>query len=188
MEIPQAAAKLSFEDYLAWEADQLEKHEFVRGETFAMAGAKRAHVFVCLNLASAFKTHLRGTPCRSYMADIKLRVEEADAAFYPDVMVSCDPRDHAADLYLSHPVLLVEVLSDNTAAFDRGDKFAYYRKLPSLKEYAVVDIAARRVECFRRNAENHWVLYDFTDEENCKFASIGLAMPLSAVFEDVEAE
>ncbi len=134
MGIPQPAAKLSFEDYLAWEAGQPEKHEFVRGETFAMAGARRVHVTVSGNLFAAFKGHLRGTPCRTYMADMKLRVEEADSAFYPDVMVSCDPRDHAADLYLSHPVLLVEVLSDNTAAFDRGDKFAHYRKLPSLQE------------------------------------------------------
>ena len=89
---------------------------------------------------------------------------------------------------LCHPVLLVEVLSDNTAALDRGDKFADYRKLPSLQEYAIVDITARRVECFRRNAENHWVLYDFERESECEFASIGLALPLAAVFEEVESE
>ncbi|MEI7869633.1 MAG: Uma2 family endonuclease [Candidatus Methylumidiphilus sp.] len=188
MGIPLPAVMFSFEDYLAWEGGQLEKHEFVRGETFAMAGAKRAHVTVSLNLASAFKTHLRGTPCRAYMADMKLRVEAADAGFYPDVMVSCDSRDHAADLYLSHPVLVVEVLSDSTAAYDRGDKFADYRKLPSLQEYAIVDIDSRRVECFRRNGENHWVLFDFEGVGECEFASIGLSIPLAAVFEDVEAE
>ncbi|MDD5037160.1 MAG: Uma2 family endonuclease [Methylococcaceae bacterium] len=188
MGIPQTAAKFSFEDYLAWEGGQVEKHEFVRGEIFAMVGARRAHVTVCLNLASAFKNHLRGTPCRTYMADMKLRVEEADSGFYPDVMVTCDRNDHAADLYLSHPTLLVEVLSDSTAAYDRGDKFADYRKLESLREYVIVDIDARRVECFRRNPENHWVLYDFTGEEKCEFASIGLAMPLALVFEDVAAE
>jgi len=86
---------------------------------------------------------------------------------------------------LSHAVLVVEVLSDSTAAFDRGDKFADYRKLPSLQEYVIVDIDARRVECFRRNAENHWVLYDFADDGECEFASIGLTMPTSEVFEDV---
>ena len=188
MGIPQPVIPFNFADYLAWEDGQLEKHEFVRGEFFAMAGAKRAHVTVSLNLASTFKTHLRGTTCRAYMADVKLRVEAADSGFYPDVMVSCDARDHAADLYLSHAVLVVEVLSENTAAYDRGDKFADYRKLPSLQEYAIVDIAARRVECFRRNADNHWVLYDFTGDGECEFASIGLSMPLAAVFEDVETE
>ena len=188
MGIPQPVIPFSFEDYLAWESEQPEKHEFVRGEIFAMAGARRAHVTVSLNLASAFKTHLRGTPCRAYMADMKLRVEAADTGFYPDVMVSCDARDHAADLYLSHAVLVVEVLSDSTAAFDRGDKFADYRKLPSLQEYVIVDIDARRVECFRRNAENHWVLYDYAGEGECEFASIGLSLPLAAVFEDVETD
>lgn len=186
MGTPRAAAAFSFKDYLAWEAEQPEKHEFVRGETFAMAGARRAHVTVCLNLASAFKSHLRGTPCRAYMADMKLRVEAADASFYPDVMVTCDPGDHAADLFLSKPTLVVEVLSENTAAYDRGNKFADYRKSASLQEYAVVDIGARRVECYRRNAENRWVLHDFSEGE-CRFASIDLSMPLAAVFEDVDS-
>lgn len=186
MGTPQAVVAFTFEDYLAWEAQQPDKHEFVRGETFAMAGAKRAHVTVCLNLASAFKAHLRGTPCRAYMADMKLRVAEADAAFYPDVMVTCDAGDHAAELFLSKPTLLVEVLSENTAAYDRGNKFADYRKSASLREYAVVDIEARRVECYRRNVDNRWVLHDFS-EGDCRFDSIGLSMPLAAVFEDVEA-
>jgi Uma2 family endonuclease len=187
MSIPQTALKFSYEDYLIWEEGQLEKHEFVCGETFAMSGARQAHVSVCVNLVSALKNHLRGTPCRAYVADMKLRVEAADAGFYPDVMVSCDRRDHAAELYLSHPILVVEVLSDSTAAYDRGRKFAHYRMLSSLQEYVIVDIDARRVECFRRNAENHWVLYDFVDDEPCEFASIGLLMPQALVFEDVEA-
>ena len=189
MGIPQTAVTFSFEDYLAWEGGQVEKHEFVRGEIFAMAGARQAHVTVSGNLFAAFKSHLRGTPCRAFVADMKLRVEEANAGFYPDVSVTCDRRDHAADLvYITHPVLLVEVLSDSTAAYDRGDKFADYRKLPSLQEYAVVDIDAHRVECFRRNAENRWELYDYTGAETCEFASIGLVMPMGLVFEDVESE
>lgn len=178
--------RFDFQDYLAWEEAQAEKHEFVRGEVFAMVGARREHVTVSLNLAFAFKAHLRGGPCRAYVADMKVRVEAADAAFYPDVMVTCDSRDHAADLCMSHPRLLVEVLSDSTAAYDRGDKFADYRKLESLQEYAVVDITARRVECFRRNAENHWVLFDYAGDSPCRFDSIGLEMSLADVFEDVE--
>lgn len=186
MGMPQPSPAFSFADYLAWEAEQPEKHEFVRGETFAMTGARRVHVTVAGNLFAAYKHHLRGTPCRTYMADLKLRVEAADAGFYPDVMVSCDRRDHAADLYLSHALLVVEVLSDSTAAYDRGGKFAAYRQLASLQEYVVVDVDARRVECFRRDAENHWVLYDYAGEGDCQFASIGLTMPLAAVFEDLE--
>ncbi|MGZ8215914.1 Uma2 family endonuclease [Methylomagnum sp.] len=185
MAIPQPVIRLDFDSYLAWEAEQSEKYEFVRGEAFAMAGARREHVTVSLNLASAFKNHLRGSPCRTYIADMKLQVEAADAGFYPDVMVTCDRRDHAADLVMRHALLVVEVLSESTAAYDRGDKFADYRKLESLREYVVADIAARRVECFRRNAENHWVLYEFSGEGPCEFASLDLTMELADVFEDV---
>jgi Uma2 family endonuclease len=187
MAVPKPADQFGFDSYLAWEAEQPEKHEFVRGEVFAMADARRAHVTVSLNLATAFKGHLRGGACRVYMADMKVRVEAADAGFYPDVMVTCDRRDHAADLAMRYPSLVVEVLSESTAAYDRGDKFADYRKLECLREYVVVDIAARRVECFRRNAEQRWVLYEFAGEDMCEFASIDFAMPLAEVFEDVGA-
>lgn len=188
MATPQAIPRLDFDAFLAWEAGQAEKHEFVQGEIFAMAGARRVHVTVAGNIFAAFKSHLRGGACRAYMADMLLRVEAADVGFYPDVMVTCDRRDHGADRAMRHALLVVEVLSETTAAYDRGDKFAHYRKLDSLREYVLVDIAARRVECFRRDAENHWVLHDFTgDGETCEFASLDLKLPLAAVFEDVEA-
>lgn len=188
MATPDPIIGFDFDSYLDWESQQSDKHEFVRGGVFAMAGARREHATVTLNLASAFRIHLRGGPCRAYTSDMKLRVEAADSGFYPDVMVTCDRRDQTAGLlFMRHALLVVEVLSESTAAYDRGDKFADYRKLDCLREYVVVDIAARRVECFRRNAENHWVLYEFAGEGLCEFASIDLAMPLAAVFEDVDA-
>lgn len=174
-----------FDSYLKWEEQQPQKHEFIRGAVVAMADVHRVHATVTGNLAVAFKTHLRGGACRVYMCNMKLRVEAADASFYPDVMVTCDRRDHAADVVMRHALLVVEVLSESTAAYDRGGKFADYRKLESLREYVVVDIAARRVECFRRNAENHWVLYEFSGAGPCEFASLDLTMDLAEVFEDV---
>ena len=104
--------------YLAWEDKQAEKHEYVRGEVFAMVGARREHVVVTLNLASAFKQRLRGGPCQAYISDLKLRVESADAFFYPDVIVSRDTQDQTASQFACHPILIVEVLSESTAAFD----------------------------------------------------------------------
>jgi Uma2 family endonuclease len=178
--------RFSAEDYLTWEDTQTEKHEFIAGEVFAMTGARQDHVIVSLNIASALKQRLRGTPCRPYISDLKLRVKASDAFFYPDVMVSC----HAGDLknarFIEHPSLIVEVLSDSTAAFDRGDKFAVYRKLDSLKEYLIVDIDARRLECFRRTAENDWLLHDYVDNEDCELTSLSISMPLAEVFEDIE--
>jgi Uma2 family endonuclease len=174
------------ETYLAWEERQTEKHEFIAGELFAMGGARREHVVVSLNLAAAFKQRLRGGPCQAYVADLKLRVEAAKAFFYPDVMVSCDPRDHAAGPFITHPILIVEVLSESTAGFDRGDKFAAYRTLPSLREYVLVDIAARRLETFRRTPENDWLFHEFLPGcGECFFPALNVSIPFDEIFENV---
>jgi Uma2 family endonuclease len=173
--------------YLAWEDQQAEKHEYMAGEVFAMVGARREHVVVAGNIYAALKQRLRGGPCQAYVADLKLRVAAADAFFYPDVMVSCDARDHAADRYLEYPLLVVEVLSESTAAFDRGNKFAAYRLLPSLQEYVLIDIDARRVERFRRTPENEWLLHEYLPEDReCVFPSVGATIPLDELFENVD--
>ena len=142
----QAAEKtrLSAQDFLDWDATQTQRHEFVGGEVFAMAGASEAHVTATLNVAMALRQHLQGSPCRTFITDMKLRVEAADAFFYPDVMVTCSAADTADALVKREPTLLVEVLSPATAAYDRGDKFAAYRRLPSLREYLLVDTDGRR--------------------------------------------
>ncbi|OAI01033.1 hypothetical protein A1353_18735 [Methylomonas methanica] len=174
------------EDYLTWEETQVEKHEFVAGEVFAMVGARQNHVVVSGNIFAGLKQRLRGTPCRPYVADLKLRVDAADAFFYPDVMVSCHPGDLGNQQFISNPSLVVEVLSDSTAAYDRGGKFAAYRQLVSLKEYLIVDIDARRVECFRRTADNDWLLHDYLGDVDCQLHSLGLSLPLAEIFEDIE--
>ncbi|MGZ8216536.1 Uma2 family endonuclease [Methylomagnum sp.] len=173
------------DDYLAWEADQATKHEYVRGEVFAMAGVKDAHVTVALNVASWLKTHLRGTPCRTYIADMKLQVEAADAFFYPDVFVTCDPRDQGTDLFKRYPSLIAEVLSESTARYDHGRKFATYRLLDSLQEYVLIDPDAQTVDVFRRDATGHWVLYPYAGEVEAEFISLECRAPLAAIFEDV---
>jgi Uma2 family endonuclease len=174
--------------YLDWEAHQPDKHEYVAGEVYAMVGARDAHVTTALNLASALRERLRGGPCRVYISDMKLRVEAADAFYYPDVFVTCDPRDQALDAYKAHPVLVVEVLSESTAAYDRGQKFAAYRTLESLREYVLADPDTRTVDVFRRDEAGRWVLYAFAGEDPLDLASVGASLPLAAVFEDVRPE
>jgi Uma2 family endonuclease len=184
---PKSQPRLAPAEYLQWEAAQPDKHEFVDGEIFAMVGATRDHVTISLNAAALLKEHLRGGPYRVYMSDMKLRVERANAFFYPDVMVTCDARDHRASTHLEHPMLIVEVLSESTAAYDRGEKFAKYRQLASLKEYVVVDPATRRIDCFRRDPTDHWVLYDFKADETVTLQSIDFQTPIAAIFENVES-
>jgi len=189
MTTPALEIGFGAEDYLVWEESQEEKHEYVAGEVFAMVGARREHVVVTGNLYAALKQRLRGGPCQAYVSDLKLHVETADAFFYPDVMVSCDQRDHESSLFISHPTLIVEVLSGSTAAYDRGDKFAAYRTLPSLLEYVVVDIRARRLETFRRASDGDWLFHEYgPDSQTCPFASLAVSVLLDEIFENVPAE
>ena len=179
-------AKMTFgtQEYLAWEAEQIDKHEYVAGEVFAMVGARRVHVIVTGNIFAGLREHLRGTPCQALIADMTLSVREMDAFYYPDVMVTCDDADKVADLYIEHPKLIIEVLSDSTSAYDRGAKFAAYRKIESLEEYVLVDIDRKGVESFRRQPDGLWLLRDFTGGESCVFESVALTMPIARVFED----
>ena len=139
-----------------------------------------------MNVAHQLKAHFRGTPCRTYIADMKVRVEAADAYYYPDVFVTCDSEDRESDLFKSYPTLVVEVLSDSTAAFDRGRKFSHYRLLDSLREYVLIDPELLTVDVFRRNPEGHWVFVSYEGEGVAEFGSLEFRASLSEIFEDVE--
>ena len=185
----QAAEKIrmSAQDFLDWDATQTQRHEFVGGEVFAMAGAGEAHVMAAGNLYVALRQHLAGTPCRTFITDMKLRVEAADAFFYPDVMVTCSAADAADPMVKREPVLLVEVLSPATAAYDRGDKFAAYRKLPSLRELLLVDTDSRRCDLYRKGDDGLWVLHPFEPGQAVKLTSVALEIGADALWAEVPA-
>lgn len=128
----------SFKDYLKWEAENDEKHEYFGGEVFAMAGASDAHDLVTGNIFAALHQHLRGKGCRVHTADMKLKVslKHADASYYPDTMVVCDPTDSAAN-FKTKPQVLVEVMSNFRR--DHVEKFMVYQTIESLEEYIVID-------------------------------------------------
>ena len=188
MNLPQPRPGFSPQEYLEWEKLQEARHEYIAGEAFSMVGAKDAHNTVSGNLYMVLRSHLRGGPCRTFAVDMKLRVESANCFFYPDVFVTCDPRDRTAesDYFKLHPILVAEVLSESTAAFDRGRKFGIYRELESLREYVLVDPDRQSVEVFRRDATDHWVLYPCGPGSDVEFASIGLRVPIGTIYEDVE--
>jgi len=175
------------EAYLEWEQGNETKHEYFNGEVFALAGAKDAHVTVAGNLFAQLHGHLRGGPCRVYMADMKVSVERANAFFYPDLMVTCDERDRETAYFKRFPSLVIEVLSESTAAFDRGKKFSAYRKLDSLREYVLIDPDSMNVDCFRLDeTSGHWVLYPYGAGEGVELASIGLTLPIESLYENVQ--
>ena len=188
MPLPKTENGFDAAAYLAWEETQPERNEYVAGEVFAMVGVRQSHNVATLNLATVLRRELKGSPCRVFIESVKTRVEAANCFFYPDVVVTCDPRDRLTPEYLSHPLLVAEVLSESTAAYDRGAKFAAYRKLDSLQDYVLIDVAAQRVEVFRRNAENHWVLYDYGAGDRVELASLSLHLDLAELLEDTQEE
>ena len=183
----EAAQKTIFSaaGYLAWESAQLDRHEFLDGEVFAMAGAEDRHVTVSMNVAFALRQHLSGSPCRTFMSDMRLHVAAANCYFYPDVLVTCNALDLASSMVKTEPKLIVEVLSPSTAAFDRGLKFSQYRRLASLEEYLLIDLDSRSADCYRKGADGLWVLHPFARGEQVTLASVALELSAAQLFAEV---
>ncbi|WAS05254.1 Uma2 family endonuclease [Gloeomargaritales cyanobacterium VI4D9] len=178
---------LSVAEYLQMERISLVKHEYINGAIYAMAGANDAHVTIALNMAALLRNHIRGSGCRVYITDMKVRLETPNCFYYPDIMVTCNSRDRENSTYKCFPKLIVEVLSASTEAFDRGDKFADYQTLTSLEEYVLVNTRHQRVECFRRHGDGMWILQSYTPESKYfTLQSVELTATLAELYEDVE--
>jgi Uma2 family endonuclease len=181
------------EEYLDWEAQQPLRYEYVGGEVFAMTGGTVAHNTIALNLAAALRGHVRGGPCRVFMADVKAQAQSQGPFYYPDVMVSCDvgvacpqdTRDRSAVRLIQYPSLIVEVLSPSTEAYDRGGKFAQYRRISTLREYVLINAETVEVECFRLNAAGKWELNPYGDGEEVYLESLDFHCPIALIYEDV---
>jgi Uma2 family endonuclease len=187
---------LTADQYLQQEEHSLEKHEYRDGEVYAiagamaMAGATDEHVTIAGNLFADLRQFLRGSGCRVYITDMKARIESINRFFYPDVMVTCDPRDQETAAYKRFPKLIVEVLSDSTEAYDRGDKFADYRQLESLEEYVLISVKRQRVDCFRRGQNGLWTLHAYGEQPTDRtftLESIGFTGEFAMLYEDAIA-
>lgn len=181
----QALPRLSLDEFIVWENEQPERHEFVRGEVFAMVGARRVHNLVVGNVFASLKQQLKGAPCQAFLDNAKLQTATGDI-FYPDVFVTCDLQDLRTDQIFRAPTVIVEVLSPSTQAYDRGLKFTLYRSLPSLREYALVDPDTREVQLFRRGDDGLFTLHDLTGALQVRFASIECTVTADDLFEGIE--
>jgi Uma2 family endonuclease len=179
-------ALMSAPEYLAWEADQPERHDYYHGEVFAMAGGSDAHNTASLNVASALKSHLRGTPCRVFMSDMRLELAHNSHYSYPDVFVTCDPRDASpeASHLKKHPQLVVEVLSPTTSEYDQGRKFEQYRQIASLDEVLFIDPERRSIELYQRTAqERQWLMTAAPEGGGVHLRSVKMDLSMAVVFE-----
>lgn len=173
-------------DYLVNEATASDKHEYVAGEVFAMAGASKRHGTLAGNAFIALRLALRGRPCAVFMADMKVRVHADSAYYYPDVVATCDPSDLSPDApkdFLQAPKLVIEVLSDSTEPVDRREKLLSYRRLPSLIEYVLIDQNKAWVEVFRRTPAG-WTQDIYEAGETVQLASVGVDMPMADLYAD----
>jgi Uma2 family endonuclease len=183
-------SRLTPDEYLALEADSAIKHEYFDGSIVAMAGATDAHVTIALNLATELRSHLRNSGCRVYISDMKARIDERNRFFYPDLLITCDRRDTDTTTYKRFPKLIVEVLSDSTESFDRGQKFRDYQILASLEEYVLIDSKTRRVEIYRRHTEGLWIYQSYGDGngdngDRFQLRSIDYTGTFDTLYEDV---
>ena len=182
--MPNTAEKLmSLDEFLAWEREQPERYEYAGGVVTMMTGGSAGHVTIALNLAVALRHALRGTGCRPFGSDMKVIAN--DTARYPDVSVTCRPvRDR--DDNISHPVLVVEVISPSAEWEDRGRKKFDYFATPSIQQYAIIEQDARRVDLYTWSAIAGRTIVE--GDATLTLSSIGVAITLDAIYEDTELD
>ncbi len=173
------------EEYLAGEELSQVRHEYIDGEIYAMSGSSDAHAAIVRNVIMMVGPHLRGGGCSLYPQDIKAQVFSRSRFYYPDLMVTCDPRDREDRYVKRHYKLIVEVLSESTEAFDRGGKFEDYRRSDSLEEYVLVSQNRMNVEIYRRNAAGRWELEACHGGDRVELVSVGVGFAIEDLYEDV---
>lgn len=182
------APSFSYAEYREREQASETKHEFRNGKIVAMAGGTPDHARLASNVTAALVAQLRGRKCNVYSADLRVRVLATSLVTYADVNVVCshlelDPEDATNVL---NPIVLVEVLSDSTEKYDRGDKFEHYKRIPSLKEYVLLSQHTPRIEVFRRNDDGSWPLHAAVTgpSGSATLASIGCELSVDEIYSD----
>jgi Uma2 family endonuclease len=172
---------IPYDAYRALEQTTGQKHEWFDGRVYAMAGGTLAHGALAVAVASELRALALACGCQVFSSDVKVRVTATGLATYPDGSVVCaevatDPEDAHV---ITNPALLVEVLSESTEGYDRGEKFAHYQQMPSLRDYVLVSQHTRRVEVFSRDGVNQWTL---------RVAGAGQSVPLTALGGVIEVD
>ena len=180
----------SFADYLAAEREAQDvKHEYLAGEIFAMTGASFRHNLIVANIVRHLGNQLADRPCTVLANDMRVHVKAMDLCAYPDIVGLCgEPSfyDEREDV-LTNPALIIEVLSKSTQGYDRADKFALYRALPSLREYVLASQSRVGLDLYTREAADRWVLTPYTQLAECiRLESIGCTLGLAEVYAKVE--
>ncbi len=173
-------------EYRAFERSNNAKHEYLDGVIYAMAGGTREHAAIAVNVSTLLSVGLRGRACAVHSSDLRVRVVETGLETYPDVTVVCgkaqvDPDDSHA---ITNPVVVVEVTSSSTEEYDRGEKLAHYKRIPSLREVVLVGHRERAVEVVRREQDGSWTTHEARAGGSVKLVSLGCELPVDEVYRD----
>ena len=181
---PAPVARMTYAEYVAAEAKSEIRHEFLNGEVWAMAGGTPEHSALAAAMIGELAMALRGRPCRTFTSDLRVRILDTGLSTYPDVSVVCGPLETAPDDEdaITNPIVLVEVLSEATEAYDRGAKWAHYRRIHSLREYVLVSQAEPLVEVYRRAETGRWELLEARSGETIELASLDVRLDVASVY------
>jgi len=175
---------MSVEDYFELEENNPDiRYEYLDGYVYMMSGGSANHAMISGNIYAILKSLLRGSPCRVYNSDMKVRVSE-QRYFLPDVTVTCDPRDRGTADFIQSPRLVVEVLSPSTEVRDRGRKLQCYLACPCIEQYLLVDARSMRIETYRKE-QKKWIYEAFEADEEIELAALGIRFPIADAYEDV---
>jgi len=176
-------AAYTYEEYRRFEDTNPARHEYVDGQILAMAGGTPAHARLQAAVLFALERRLEGRPCQPFPSDLRVKVVATGAATYPDVTVVCgsietDAEDPRA---VTNPTVIVEVLSDSTEAYDRGDKFEHYRQIPTLQAYVLVSHRERRIETRRRAPDGSWSEHVASRGQTAALEAIGAELAVDEI-------
>lgn len=186
---PEFDRHMTEAEYLAFERASESKHEYFDGEIYAMSGANQAHNLIVANVIAALRPQIRGKGCQLYPSDMWVRVPATGSYAYPDVTIMCGEAQFDGDQrdVLLNPIMIIEVLSESTEAFDRGLKFQRYRELESLREYVLIDQHQAHIEHFTRTDSGIWQLSEASGKDSTlELVTADCELRLVEVYEDVD--
>jgi Uma2 family endonuclease len=172
-------------EYFAWEEQQLERHELIGGEVYAMSGGTKNHSRIALKFGALLDRHLAGSGCETANSDLRVNIIESNDYTYPDLSVTCDDRDKTTTKYITYPCLIAEVLSDSTEAYDRGGKFRMYRHNPVLQDYILVSSEKIEVDLYRKMDSGSWEIINYQAGDKIELKSVNLTFSIEQIYEDI---
>jgi Uma2 family endonuclease len=182
---------LSLSQYLEYETKTGQRHEYSRGEVFAMVGSTPRHSLIATNFLGEARQRLLTKPCNAYNSDLRIKVQASGLYTYPDASIICGELqlDPEVPNTVLNPTVLVEVLSDSTEKYDRGEKAASYRTIPTLQALVLISQNRFLVECYARHPAGGWLLSEATQwAESLELEAVGISIPLSELYRGVELD